>query len=215
MSTDTNTENLIARLAAEPAAPAWRPGRSLALALALGGAGTLAMFLIGWGPRPGFPAALADPVMLAKTLLPLALALLAVPAALRSAQPGVEPGAMRRLPWAVPIVAMAMVGAALVWPDGDRLAQFLGYSIHVCLPSIPALSLPLLAGALVVLRRGAPVRPGRSGALAGLVAGGFGAAVYSTFCTEDSPLFYVPWYGTGILLAAGIGALAGRRWLRW
>ena len=57
--------------------------------------------------------------------------------------------------------------------------------------------------------------PGLSGALAGLLAGGVGAARYAIHCTEDSPLFYATWYGIAILLATGIGAVAGRRVLRW
>jgi hypothetical protein len=38
---------------------------------------------------------------------------------------------------------------------------------------------------------------------------------YATHCTEDSPLFYVTWYGlaiTGVTLAA---TLIGARVLRW
>jgi hypothetical protein len=47
------------------------------------------------------------------------------------------------------------------------------------------------------------------------VAAGFATSVYSLVCTEDSPLFYVTWYGLGILLVAGLGAALGARLLRW
>ena len=55
----------------------------------------------------------------------------------------------------------------------------------------------------------------RLGALAGVAAAGGATAIYSLFCTEDSPLFYVVWYGTGIGIVTALGALIGGRALRW
>ncbi len=212
-----NTDDLIASLAADPApAPDARPERALPLALLAGGAVALVMFFLAWGPRPDLGAALSSPVTLAKTLLPLALAALALPLALRSARPGAPLGAPRRLIWIVPGIAAALLlGAFLATAPGQRLVLFLGHSIPVCLPSIVLLSLPILAGLIRALRRGAPVHPAACGALAGLAAAGLATTLYSLFCIEDSPLFYAVWYSSGILLAAGAGALAGARWLRW
>ncbi len=161
-------------------------------------------------------AALGEPVVLAKTLLPLALAALAVVLALRSVRPAVPLGAVGWLIWAVPLTAGALfLWAFLATPEGERLRLFIGHSIPVCLPAIVILSLPVYAGFVHALRRGAPLRPVWSGALAGLAAGGIAAAVYSLFCTEDSPLFYAVWYSLGIALATGVGALIGGRLLRW
>jgi hypothetical protein len=212
-----NTDELIARLAAEPAGGVPRPAAlTAALALVSGLALTVALFSLGYGPRPGLTAEIEAPFTLGKTLLALALGLLALPACLSLARPGQDGGTARRALWLVPAVGavlavMAFAGAT----PAERLVQFIGHSIAVCLPSILLLSMPLTAGLLVLLRRGAPEHPVRCGALAGLAAAGFATTLYSLYCTEDSPLFYVPWYGTGILMATGLGALAGHRWLRW
>jgi hypothetical protein len=212
-----NTDELIAQLAGEPAGrPAQPPGGTVALALAGGAVVTLAVFLLGYGPRPDLAQALQAPFVPGKTLLVALLGMLALAACLRLARPGQGAGAPGRTLWLVPaaglvLAAMAFAGAT----PAERLAQFVGHSIPVCLPSIVLLSAPLTAGLFAWLRRGAPEHPVRCGALAGLAAAGFAAALYSLYCTEDSPLFYVPWYGTGILMATALGALAGHRWLRW
>ena len=73
---------------------------------------------------------------------------------------------------------------------------------------------PLGAG-LWALRRGASTRPARTGALLGLAVGALATVGYSLHCTEDSPMFYVTWYGLGMGISAALGALAGRRLLRW
>ena len=75
----------------------------------------------------------------------------------------------------------------------------MGSSNGQCLFFIGVMALPLLAGTLWALRRGASTRPGLSGALAGLLSGGAAAVVYSMHCTEDSPLFYAVWYVLAIL----------------
>ncbi len=62
--------------------------------------------------------------------------------------------------------------------------------------------------------RGQP-GPALSGALAGLAGGGLGAAVYAMHCTEDSPLFWVTWYGTAIVVVTVASTLIGSRVLRW
>jgi hypothetical protein len=68
---------------------------------------------------------------------------------------------------------------------------------------------------LFILRDGAPLRPALAGAAAGLVAGGLAATLYAAHCTDDSPLFVTTWYGIAVMVIAGVGALAGARWLRW
>ena len=91
----------------------------------------------------------------------------------------------------------------------------MGQSNGQCVGFISVMALPLLAGALWALRRGASTRPALSGALAGLLSGGAAAIVYSMHCTEDSPLFYAVWYMLAILGATALGALLGSRLLRW
>ena len=53
------------------------------------------------------------------------------------------------------------------------------------------------------------------GAAAGALAGGVGAAVYALHCPELSAPFIAVWYVSGIAVPVLVGALLGRRLLRW
>jgi hypothetical protein len=77
------------------------------------------------------------------------------------------------------------------------------------------LSAPILLAALIALRHGASTRPAFTGAVAGLLAGGLGAAVYASYCPEDSALFLATWYSLAIAIVAIAGAAIGSRALRW
>jgi hypothetical protein len=211
------TEDLIARLSAEPeGAPAGSLASGVALALAAGLTVTLALFAVLLGPRSDLGAHIGQPVTAAKTLIPLALGLLALVLSLRVARPAETPGPAKWGLGALPLLAAALVlwAFATSLPEA-RMVLFLGHSIPVCLPAIVLLSAPILAGLVTALRRGAPEHPARLGAFAGLAAAGLATTVYSLFCTEDSPLFYVTWYGLGILIVTGVGAILGARLLRW
>ncbi|MCR8723049.1 DUF1109 domain-containing protein [Frigidibacter sp. ROC022] len=211
------TEDLINQLAQEAALPpAPSLGRQVGMALPLGLLATLLLYFLALGPRPDLWQAITQPVILAKTLIPLGLGLLGLGLVQRAARPGARPGAAR---WGVAALLVVAAGL-LVWAYLDtapdlRMTGFLGHSIQVCLPSITVLSIPPLSGLLLALRSGAPEHPARCGALAGLAAAGLAATIYSTFCVEDTPLFYVVWYGLGIGIVTGLGALLGARWLRW
>jgi hypothetical protein len=95
------------------------------------------------------------------------------------------------------------------------MTRLVGNNSMVCLTAIPLLSLPLLAAALVGLRRGAPANPALAGALAGVLSAGLAATLYAAHCTDDSPLFVATWYTLATAAVAGIGALAGARLLRY
>lgn len=207
------TEDLIARLAALPVPPPPRPGRAvgrMAAALALG----LGLLVLVFGLRPDLGAALAQPVTLAKTALPLALAAPALWLAFRSARPGAV------LPlWPLGLPALAAVGlvaaTAAQTPPAALVPALLGDTAAACLVLVLALALLPLRLGLDGLSRGACLRPALSGGLMGLAAGGVAAAGYALHCTEDSPLFFVTWYGLAILLCGGLGAVLGARRLRW
>lgn len=213
MQTDDLVGDLVARLAAEaPAAPLrpWRMAGQMLAAVAV----AAGLFLALAGARPGLAAALAQPVVLAKTLLPAGLALLALPLALRTARPGAAaPLALLALPL---LAALGLgIGGLATLPAGARLAGYTPAFVAECLGLILLIAALPLALALHLLRRGASTRPGLTGALAGLAVAGGAAAGYSFFCIQDNPLFYLVWYGTAIGLAALAGGLAGRRLLRW
>ena len=113
------------------------------------------------------------------------------------------------------VLAVAVAAALAALPRAAWMPAMMGETSRFCLVWVTLMALPPLAGTLWALRAGASTRPALSGALAGLLAGGTGAALYAVHCTEDSPLFFAVWYGLAILVATGLGAVLGRRLLRW
>jgi hypothetical protein len=135
---------------------------------------------------------------------------------LKHARPG---GEMRS--WivltGVPFVAvMALAGASLIsapashWDDMVMGEQWLE-----CLLSIPVIAMAPFAVIMWAVRKAAPTNLTRTGALAGLVAGGVSAVAYALHCTDDSLPFVALWYGGTIVLCTLAGALTGPRLLRW
>ena len=84
-----------------------------------------------------------------------------------------------------------------------------------CLISIPIIAVVPFAVIMWAVRFAAPTDLTRTGALAGLLAGGVSAIGYALHCTDDSLPFIALWYGATIVLCALTGAVLGRRLLRW
>jgi hypothetical protein len=208
------TDDLIALMAADttraPAVPA-RLGRAVPVAVAVA-LGALVLF---WGFRADLAGALGSAAVL-KTLVPVALALLALWLARDLARPEARPVGRAAL---LGLVLAALAGVFLVAMAGAEsgaLAMALAKpSLVTCLLSVPALSLPVLGAILWALSAGAPVAPVRSGAVAGLAAAGLGAGVYSLYCDVDMALFVLPAYGAAMLAVTAAGAVLGRFVLRW
>jgi hypothetical protein len=93
--------------------------------------------------------------------------------------------------------------------------RLMGDDPLACFACVLVLSVPILFGALLALRHGAPSRPRTSGALAGLLAGGVTAALYTIHCPEDSLLFIAAWHVPAIALISLLGAALGPPILRW
>lgn len=209
------TDDLIRVLAADAQPPRrLRPGLA---GLAVIGAVVVvsAVFLVMAGPRAGLISALGQPVIAAKSALPLMLFLLALPVTVGMMRPERLP----RLPRALILPAVLAAGlwamAFASLPGDLRFADVSRFALTECLGLIIGLSLPALVPAFMVLRRGAPASPLLAGGMAGLTVGAGIAAGYSLFCTQDNPLFYVTWYGVAILSVTIFAALVGRRLLRW
>lgn len=134
----------------------------------------------------------------------------------RLSSPG-APLAMLPVLIATPLLIMFLV-AALILIDAapDQRAQlFWGDTWRSCALLIAALSLPMFAALLKVMRDLAPTRLRWSGAAAGFTAGACAATVYSLHCPEIDAPFLGCWYLVGMLIPAAIGALIGPRVLRW
>ena len=121
--------------------------------------------------------------------------------------------------WPLGGVAVLALGL-LVWayaatPPEARQMALVGKTMVTCLVGIPLLSILPVAVILLALRGGATTAPARAGFAAGVAGSGFAAMVYATHCTEDSPLFYVTWYGLAIIGVTLVSTLIGARILRW
>jgi hypothetical protein len=212
-----DTNNLIHGMVADLSAKRPHLLRALALALVAGFIVAAILFEMTLGPRPdAMHDLVSKPRFTFKFIVTLLLALTALVLVLRLMRPGAE----TRLPAlaliAAPLLLLVAVATELViLPRADWLPVMIGDNSMVCLRSIPFLSAPLLIAALMALRLGAPTRPALAGAVAGLLAGGLGAALYASHCTDASPMFVVVWYTIAISLVAAAGAIAGRYVLRW
>jgi hypothetical protein len=209
------TDDLIRALAADTLRPpALRAtllsGLIPALALAV-----LAVWLT-LGFRADLAQAMVTPVSLARILLTGILGIAAARLALVLARPE---GARTARLWPIAAVAGAAL-ALLLWAylttpaEGLQMAV-VGKTMTTCLVTIPLLSILPVAALHYTLRQGAPTAPLRAGFVAGLAGSALSAAVYALHCTEDSPLFYVTWYGLAIAGVTLVSTLIAARSLRW
>jgi hypothetical protein len=209
------TKQLIQALAADQRrmAPVWS-----VLIAALLAAAVLSglIFWVRLGPRPDIAAVATDTRFLFKFAVTLLLAATAIAAALRLARPGAATAYwLLALAAAPALLVFGVIVELSVTPSSTWAARLVGDNWAYCLTYVPLFSLPLLAAALVAMRHGAPTRPALAGAVAGLLAGGLGAALYAAHCTDDSPLFVATWYTIAIGGVTLLGALLGRYVLRW
>ncbi|MDX5382538.1 MAG: DUF1109 domain-containing protein [Rhodobacterales bacterium] len=120
-----------------------------------------------------------------------------------------------------PLVAVAIAAfAVLVWafvttPSEGVQMKLVGKTLTTCMITIPLLSILPVAAIMWALRQGATTAPVLAGFVAGLGGSGMSAAIYALHCTEDSPLFYIPWYGLAIAGVTLVSTVIGARVLRW
>jgi hypothetical protein len=210
------TEELIRALAADATRPTVPISRYLAAALVAGVALSAALFLATLHARPDVIAGAVTPAFCFKLIVTLALA--ATSAALLSEVARPFTGTRRR--HGVLVLAPILLVAGVIFElatvsANDWGARLIGHNAKHCLSLIPLLSLAPATCLLLALRRGAPARPGFAGAIAGLVAGAFGASLYALNCPDDSALFVATWYTIAIAAVTIASAFIGRRILRW
>jgi hypothetical protein len=210
------TDDLIAGLAADNG---WRTKpvwlwllAAMIAALPLSGS----LFMVSLGMRPDIATAVYSPFFDFKFVITIALASAAAALSLHLSRPEAS---LRGWIWLLAVPAGLLgIGIAADFAVHQRsgwVSRLTGTNSMVCMTSIPLLSLPLLAAALLTLRRGATTRPAITGTFAGLMSGGVAATLYAMHCGDDSPLFVATWYTLGFAMIAAIGALAGRRLLRF
>jgi hypothetical protein len=209
------TDELIARLSAD-----LKPIRRMAMARLLIGAtlvstvvAVIAMLML-LGMRPDMETASATMVYWTKFGYALALGLLGLAATLVLARPD----GRTSWPWLAIIGLLAALLVLAVFQLAqaeDMMPLVMGSSILRALTYIPVLSLPMLLGVLLALRRLAPRNPTLAGFAAGIMAGGTGAWVYTFACDEAGMMFLALWYTLGIVIVGALGAVLGRFLLRW
>ena len=210
------TDQLIRTLAADNAQRARPVGLVLTLALVAAAPFSLAMFFATLGVRPDVMTAMHNPFFDLKFVVTLALAISAIAVSLHLSRPEASLhhwASLLLLP--VGILAAAIAGEMMLPHRLPMMTRLIGHNSVPCMTAIPLMSLPLLAGALIGLRHGAPARPAIAGAIAGLLSAGLAATLYASHCTDDSPLFVATWYTLATAVVTAIGALAGSRVLRF
>jgi hypothetical protein len=176
----------------------------------------LVLFAITLGPRPDVASAVGDLRFLFKFVITLLLAFCSALLVWRLARPAAPVRSRLLLMCLVPaVLGLGVTAELLSLPQSSWGTKLVGQNAVVCLLSIPFFAAPMLTASLVALRRGAPTNPGLAGAIAGLLSGAIAAAIYAAHCPDDSPLFVAVWYSIAIMPVAIVGAIIGRRSLRW
>src|SRR6202000_2712594 len=191
-------------------------GFVLALALLAAAPVSFIMFMMALGVRPDVMTAMHNPFFDLKFVITLALAISAIAVSLHLSRPEAS---LKGWGWLllIPVgIIAAGIGSEMMMPQRlPMMTRLIGSNSRVCMSAITLMSLPLLAAALIGLRRGAPPRPAVAGAIAGMLSAGLAATFYASHCTDDSPLFVATWYTIATALVATIGALAGSKMLRF
>lgn len=211
------TDDLMQLLATDAApVPRHTGERRFAIALAAGLALALTWVSLEYGLRRDLGEVWATSAFALKLAMPLAVTVCGLVALFRLAHPGAR---VRSWAWGLWLpVALLWAWAALVLVQaepGTRTALLLGSTWRTCVFNVMATALPVGAALFWALRGLAPTRPALTGAVAGWLAGAAGSAVYALHCPEMQAPFLAVWYVLGMGACAAIGALVGRRWLRW
>lgn len=212
-----NTEQLIASLSADvPRVSRHALAKRIGFGIIAGALVAMLGVVAVLGIRPDLQLAMHGFAFWMKWTYTLSLGIGALYAVNRIARP--VPTSLRGL-WllSVPVLILAGIGIGELASTSSRewLAMWLSKSWMVCPWLVLALALPIFVGLLWSFRRLAPTRLRAAGAVAGLAAGAWAATIYCLHCPEVSAIFVLTWYSLGILLAAGLGALLGPRFMRW
>lgn len=210
------TDDLILALAQGlPPAPRHLIPSRIALGLAAGVAASLALFSALLGPRPDLMLALGTAPFWSKVTYSVLTAAAALWWVARLARPDTSATGI----WLVALPALLYLPVGiweLVQTDPSRWAEsLLGHGWRDCTWQMLGLAVPLFAGLLWAFRAFAPTDPESAGAAAGMGACGVGSLIFSLHCGSNTAVFVLAWYTLAFIIAGGVGAMLGRRLLRW
>ena len=190
--------------------------RTVYIALAVATVVAFGIMLVGLGVRSDLITARALMFLLLKLAFTLGIVGVASAYLTRLAHPGGEVGTSS-ISAAVPFAAIVLLAAISLGlaPSSHWNRMVMGDEWLECLLSIPVIAIVPFAVIIAAVRRAAPTNLARTGAFAGLIAGGVSAMAYALHCTDDSVPFVAVWYGGTIVLCTLAGAALGPRLLRW
>jgi len=210
------TEELIRRLASDArpvrrlAHPIWRVMFWLSISIAY-----LAIAVLIMGPRPDIASKLVEPRFVIEVAAAFLTGVMAAAAAFCAGCPG-RPLWERFAPLPALTVWLGSLGEGC-WRDWLRSGVD-GLSIQPdfgCFPSIVLVSLIPGATILMMIRRGAPIAPISTTALAALAASALGTAALRLFHAVDASIMILVWQIGSVAVFTGLGALFGKRLLYW
>jgi hypothetical protein len=191
--------------------------RTLCVAIAAGAIVALGVAVVGLGFRADLVTARALMFLAVKLAFAIGIVGLALLYLTRLARPGGERKISPALLVAVPFLIIMVLAAISLGsaPRSHWEKMIVGDEWLECLLSIPIIAIVPFAVSIWAVRKGAPTNLSRTGAFAGLIAGGISATAYALHCTDDSLPFIAVWYGGTIVLCTLAGAALGPRLLRW
>jgi hypothetical protein len=209
----TSTDDLIHSLASEAGA---RRNASLQAAFAVTGAASLACALLLLvisviGVRSDLAEMAVRMPFGFKLLYTGSLVVGTSVVALYAATPGTSATALLAMLPAVIFLASAVIFD----PTGFPIMGRTNTAVVFCVVSILFLSLPAMLLLFVAMRKGAPTRPLFAGAVIGVLSASVGAMAYTLACKNDGTAFVAIWYTAACAIMAFVGAVVGRRVLRW
>ena len=131
--------------------------------------------------------------------------------ALYAAMPGASATAVFALSPAVILLACGVIFD----PTGSPIMGRTSTAFAICVGHILFLSLPAMILTFVFMRKAAPTQPLFAGAVIGMLSASVGALAYTLACKNDGTAFVAIWYAVACAIMAAIGAIVGRRVLRW
>jgi hypothetical protein len=207
-----NTNDLIEELAKNlaPVEPLWRSGRRAAVWL-IGAAVYVGVLVLAMS-EPDGAANLIDASVALPQLAAIVTGVLAATAAFASVVPG---RSMRVLVWPA-IAALVWLGTLIIGARLDQPTAILAAEHEwLCVGLILFGGAPLLAWLAVMLRRGAPLNPAVTAALAAIAVGtlaNVGACFWRPHTNEEITLV---WHGGTILVLALVCIWGARFVLTW
>ncbi|MBX9826975.1 MAG: DUF1109 domain-containing protein [Xanthobacteraceae bacterium] len=193
-----------------------RISRALIIAMVAGAVAAFGTMFLLLGPRPEIFAGENSGFLVTKLLFTSGVVATAAVFLPRLARPGADERGVLVLVFFPFIVMAAIASAALVsahWSTWGNMV--IGKTWLTCLFSVPFLAIAPFGAVVLALRIGAPTARADAGAIAGLVAGGWGAMACSLPCLDDSLPSIAVWYGLTIGMCATLGAKLGPSLLRW